>query len=64
MNGFCRRCQECFHVQAAQEPSRNVELTDAYCNAKCRKCGSAALDYGCGGWTKVDGKWTQVEADE
>lgn len=41
---FARTCQECGHIQASQPPGE--ELTDAYRNAKCRKCRSAALDYG------------------
>jgi hypothetical protein len=42
---FARKCQECFHIQAAQEP-KGMEPSDAYCNAKCRRCKSMALNYG------------------
>lgn len=43
---WIRTCQECGHKQKAAKPSQDRELSDAYRNAKCRKCGSEALDYG------------------
>jgi hypothetical protein len=41
---FYRTCQECGHVQLAKDPQHMV--SDAYCNAKCKRCKSEALDYG------------------
>lgn len=43
---FMRTCNACGHKQKANQPSRDKELTDAYRNAKCKACGSEALDYG------------------
>ena len=45
---WARKCQECGHVQKANEPKDPV--TAAYTNAKCRKCKSEALDYGHDGY--------------
>lgn len=42
---WIRTCQECGHKQKAVKPG-DKELTDAYCDAKCKKCKSAALNYG------------------
>ena len=41
---WVRTCQECGHVQTAKPPA--LPLTDSYRNSVCRKCKSAALDYG------------------
>jgi DNA-directed RNA polymerase subunit RPC12/RpoP len=43
---WLRTCQECGHKQKGKEPNRDKELSNAYRNAKCRKCGSESLDYG------------------
>lgn len=43
---WVRTCQECGNKQEAKKPPQDKELSDAYCNAKCRKCKSEALDYG------------------
>lgn len=43
---FFRTCQECGHEQRATPPNTSRELSDAYRNAKCRRCKSEALDYG------------------
>lgn len=48
---WARKCQECGAVQEAVEPKNNV-LTDAYANAKCRKCRSTALDWGHAGYER------------
>ena len=42
---FVRTCQECGHKQVANKPVYGSELRLAYCNAKCRKCKSEALNY-------------------
>lgn len=44
MPSWLRQCQECGHVQKDNPtfPPPNA----AYDNRKCKKCGSAALDYG------------------
>jgi hypothetical protein len=39
-----RTCQECGNRQHDTEPK--FGLTDVYCNRKCKKCKSPALDYG------------------
>jgi len=43
---WLRTCQECNHKQKDTKPVYGTEPTDAYCNRKCRKCKSEALDYG------------------
>jgi len=43
---WIRTCQECGHIQEDKEPVYGVEPSDAYCNRKCKKCKSEALDYG------------------
>lgn len=43
-NAWIRTCTECGHKQQDTEPSAG--LSNAYCNRKCRKCKSEALDYG------------------
>ena len=39
-----RTCQECGHVQIANEPKSKP--SEAYLNGKCKLCRSEALDYG------------------
>jgi len=53
MKGYqwIRTCQSCLHKQVDKEPSREKELSDAYRNRECKKCGSEDLDYG--SWMKV-----------
>ena len=46
MDKFIRTCQECGHKQEATPPNKDKELSTAYCNAKCKRCKSEALDYG------------------
>ena len=41
---FLRTCQECGHIQRDRRPKGDV--SDAFRNRKCRKCGSEALDFG------------------
>jgi hypothetical protein len=43
---WMRTCQECGHEQPDSAPDRSKELSTAYCNRKCKKCKSEALDYG------------------
>jgi hypothetical protein len=43
---FIRTCQSCGHRQTAAPPAKDRELTDAYRDAKCKRCKSADLDYG------------------
>jgi ribosomal protein L40E len=43
-NMWVRTCQECGHKQAMKAPKD--QKTDNWRDAKCRKCGSMALDYG------------------
>lgn len=46
---WARKCQECGHVQKANEPKETP--TAAYTAAKCRRCRSESLDYGHDGYT-------------
>lgn len=58
---FVRTCQECGHKQVANKPVYGSELRLAYCNAKCRKCKSEALDYGSEDFTRnADGKLVKI----
>lgn len=41
---WIRTCQECGNKQEDKNPNGLVNL--AYCNRKCKKCKSEALDYG------------------
>ena len=43
---WVRTCQECGHRQKAKQPAYGVEPPVSYCNAKCKRCKSEALDYG------------------
>ena len=47
---WIRTCQECGHRDQYAMPTfttkTNDGLTNAYCNRKCKKCKSEALDYG------------------
>ena len=43
---WVRICQECGYRNIGKPPNKNKELTDAYRNRPCKKCGSAGLDYG------------------
>ena len=56
---WARKCQECGHVQKANEPKETP--TAVYTNAKCRRCKSEALDYGHDGYTiNNEGKVVRV----
>jgi hypothetical protein len=58
---FVRTCQECGHKQVANKPVYGSELRLAYCNAKCRKYKSEALDYGSEDFTRnADGKLVKI----
>ena len=46
MPRWIRTCQECGRSQTAKQPTYGQEPSDAYKDSKCRKCRSAALDYG------------------
>lgn len=60
---FVRKCDECGRLQAAREP--RGEPTDSYCNAKCRRCRSPALEYGSYGWKRdTNGKIVPIEFPE
>lgn len=41
---WIRTCQECGHKQEAVKPKG--EPSEAYRNAKCKRCKSMGLDYG------------------
>jgi hypothetical protein len=41
-----RTCQECGNEQRDIEPKDHSNPTTAYCNRKCKKCKSEALDLG------------------
>lgn len=43
---WVRTCQECGHRQGAERPVYGVGPPVSYCNAKCGRCKSEALDYG------------------
>jgi len=44
---WIRTCQECGHEQVGTEPKDTSNLTDAYCEAKCKQCKSrGSLDLG------------------
>lgn len=43
---FLRTCQECGYRQKANPPNQLKPLSEAYRNAKCRKCQSEGFDYG------------------
>ncbi len=62
MRKFIRTCQECGNEQSAQPPSTDRELSDTYCNAKCRKCKSKSLDYG--SWREYDEHGNRVYAED
>jgi len=46
---FIRICQECGKPHKATRPPQG-ELSNAYANRACVKCGSEALDYGSEQW--------------
>ncbi len=47
MATWMRTCQECGHKQKAKPPTVQGVMSDAYRNAKCKKCKSeGSLDYG------------------
>lgn len=56
LSAWIRTCDACGHMQQDREPDRCKELSNAYCNRKCRKCGSEALDYGCSNGSE---DWTE-----
>lgn len=41
---WLRKCQECGHTQAMKSPEG--QKTEGWREAKCRRCGSEALDFG------------------
>lgn len=43
---WIRTCQECGYLQEDKKPEYGTEPSDAYCNRKCKKCKSEALNYG------------------
>ena len=43
---WVRVCQECGTTNICTAPPPDKELSDAYRNKPCRRCGSAGLDYG------------------
>ncbi len=43
-----RTCQECGCVHSGPWKEPQGEMTNSYRNAKCKGCGSEALDYGSG----------------
>lgn len=44
---FTRTCQECGHEQEAKNPATYKDKAkEAWRDVKCKKCGSASLDYG------------------
>jgi predicted nucleic-acid-binding Zn-ribbon protein len=45
-NQWYRVCQECGYKQPAIRPDPNKPLPPSYTEAKCKRCKSAALDYG------------------
>ena len=45
MSKWIRTCQECGSKQEDKKPE-GLDLSDAYCNKKCKKCKSEALDFG------------------
>jgi hypothetical protein len=53
-NVFCRKCQECGHIQ----PSKPITdyKGDSWTDMPCRKCRSSALDYGHDNYEYQDGK--------
>ena len=53
-DAWIRTCQECGHRQVAIAPDPSKPLTDSYCNSKCRKCKSEALDYGTKNYSSDD----------
>jgi hypothetical protein len=58
---FIRTCQECGHKQKAKDP-KGV-LSEAYANAKCRRCYSPALDYGKNVVINAEGKIVAAPAE-
>lgn len=54
---WIRICQECGNKQKSKPPAHSPP-SDAYCNSKCRKCGSEGLDYG--SYITVDDQGKQV----
>ena len=58
---YIRTCQECGFEQECPRPTHTDKtkdgLTDAFCNRKCKKCKSEALDLG------SDRPSTQAEID-
>ena len=53
---WIRTCQECGNVQEDVEPTDNKKW-DTYRERKCKKCKSAALDYG--KWNTPVSDWTE-----
>ena len=60
---FARICQECGHVQKDKEPVYGKEPSNAYRERECKKCKSAALDYGHDGFEEKDGKIVKKQQD-
>lgn len=45
MTKFIRTCQSCGNKQEDKDPEGKAP-SPAYCNRKCKRCGSSDLDYG------------------
>lgn len=60
MRRYIRTCQECGHRQEMRPPAE--QRSDAWRNAKCRKCNSEALDYGT--WQEVDANLNPLPTDD
>lgn len=43
---FIRTCQECGHEQESKDPATYKGKSESWRDVKCRKCGSASLNYG------------------
>lgn len=56
---WTRTCQECGNKQASKLPPHTARGTQAYFNAKCKKCKSESLDYGT--YPSPDYDWTEDE---
>ena len=60
---FCRKCQECGHIQESKPPLEYK--SDVWRETKCKKCKSVSLDYGSEGYARnAAGKLAKLSADE
>ena len=59
---FVRTCQECGHKQEMKDPG--LQRGDGWTETKCRKCKSAALDYGSNGYERDEaGSLVRIKQD-